>query len=145
MTFDPQRAYSKPDALNKLLRSHPLVLVQFDARAEGVIVPPQYREAPDLVLSLGLNLPIPIRDLYIDGKEWRATLSFGDEFFFCVVPWPAVYLITTDTGYGCAWDDAVPPEVLKKLRNAQEKAPQSPSGAAKRKLPPGWKVIDGGA
>lgn len=149
MKLDTGRAYTKAEALTELLQHHRSVFVHLDARAEGVIVPPPFKKEPDLALELGLNLPVPVTDLKIDEDEWSATLSF-DRSFFCVVPWEAVYLIVADTGYGCAWDQDVPQEVLDKLvEDHQQERPGAPSAPAPKKtprtLPAGWKVHEGGA
>jgi stringent starvation protein B len=145
MTVDRQKLFTKPEALTELLRTQPSVLVHLDARTEGVVVPAHLKKQPDLVLQLGLNLTIPVRDLKIDEDEWSGTLSFGRAPFFCIIPWDAVYLIMSPEGYGSAWDADVPPEVLEKLREAAEATPEPQKAAApKRKLPPGWKVHSGG-
>src|SRR5262245_9925980 len=56
---------SKKEQLNKLLERGS-VFVHLDPRREGVVVPAWLTKKPQLVLQLGLNFPIPIRDLEID-------------------------------------------------------------------------------
>jgi stringent starvation protein B len=150
MSIDRQKLLTKHEALAELLRTQPTVLVHLDARIRGVVVPQSFKNRPDLVLQLGLQLPAPIRDLSIDEDEWSATLSFGRQPFFCIVPWKAVYLLMSPQGFGSAWDHDVPQEVLAKLAAAKTPpavpAPAAPKAAARpaRKLPPGWKVHTGG-
>ena len=51
----------KEVALALLERSN--VDVYLDPRARGVVVPPQFRKEPRLILKIGLNMPVPIPDL----------------------------------------------------------------------------------
>lgn len=139
MTVDRKRLFNKPEALRALLLEHSLVRVCFDARVEGVVVPPPYKTTPDLGLDLGLNMPVPVHDLSIDEDAWSATLSFNRIPFFCVVPWPAVFAILSEGGYGAIWEDDVPREVILAATEPEEQG-----GSPSRGLPPGWRVLDGG-
>jgi hypothetical protein len=63
----------------------------------------------------------------------------------CIFPWKSVFAIIGDSGLGATWPLDTPTEVLTKMESAPEKpAPKSGPPAAKRALPSGWKVLEGG-
>ena len=66
----------KHELMLKLLE-HGSVFMHLDPRRPGVIVPLHFRTQSQLVLQIGLNFPIPIRDLEIDAEGVRCTLSFN--------------------------------------------------------------------
>jgi stringent starvation protein B len=85
--------------------------LHLDARRPGVIVPPQLRGEPHLVLQYGHDLPIPIPDLEVDDYGVHATLSFSRAAHRTVVPWSAVYVVACDDGRGVLYSEDVPPDV----------------------------------
>jgi hypothetical protein len=95
----------------------------------AVVVPPWFKKQPQLVLQIGLNMPVPIPDLVLDDEGMRCTLSFNRSPFFCVVPWSSVFAMVGEDGRGMVWPDDVPAEVA---RQAQVRAVD---GAAKKELP----------
>jgi stringent starvation protein B len=99
----------KEVALALLERSN--VDIYLDPRAQGVVVPPQFRKEPRLILKIGLNMPVPIPDLRLDDESMSCTLSFNRAKFFCVVPWPSVFAMVGDDGRGMVWPDDVPQEL----------------------------------
>jgi len=99
----------KEVALALLERSN--VDVYLDPRAKGVVVPPQFRKEPRLILKIGLNMPVPIPDLRLDDESMSCTLSFNRAKFFCVVPWLSVFAMVGDDGRGMVWPDDVPQEL----------------------------------
>ncbi len=115
----------KEVALALLERSS--VHVHLDPRAQGVVVPAWFKKQPQLVLQVGLNMPVPIPDLRLDEEGMSCTLSFNRTPFFCVVPWQSVYAMVGDDGRGMVWPDDVPPEVASQARGRETEA-----GAAKR-------------
>jgi stringent starvation protein B len=126
----------KEVALALLERSN--VDVYLDPRAEGVVVPPQFRKEPRLILKIGLNMPVAIPDLRLDDESMSCTLSFSRSPFFCVVPWSSVFAMVGDDGRGMVWPDDVPQELAvraveeqKPVAAAREPAP-SPSGRGRR-------------
>jgi stringent starvation protein B len=114
----------KEVALALLERSN--VDVYLDPRAEGVVVPPQFRKEPRLILKIGLNMPVPIPDLRLDDESMSCTLSFNRTKFFCVVPWLSVFAMVGDDGRGMVWPDDVPQELAVRAES------QRPSGAPVR-------------
>jgi stringent starvation protein B len=112
----------KEVALALLERSN--VDVYLDPRAKGVVVPPQFRKEPRLILKIGLNMPVPIPDLRLDDESMSCTLSFNRAKFFCVVPWLSVFAMVGDDGRGMVWPDDVPQELA--VRVVDDKRPSSP-------------------
>ncbi len=117
----------KDVALALLERSS--ISVHLDPRPTAVIVPPGFKKQPQLVLQVGLNMPVPIPDLRLDDDGMSCTLSFSRTPFFCVVPWSSVFAMVGEDARGAVWPDDVPVEVT---RSAQERAPE---GAARRPAP----------
>jgi stringent starvation protein B len=97
------------------------VYIHLDPRREGVAVPPWFKNQPQLVLQVGLNMNIPIPDLEVDESGVRCTLSFNRSPHFCSIPWPAVYALVGDDGRGMVWPDDVPEEVVAQ---AQAESPK---------------------
>src|SRR5260221_8812023 len=108
----------KEIALALLERSS--VYVHLDPRQPSVAVPAWFKKQPQLVLQVGMNMPVPIPDLRLDDGGMSCTLSFSRAPFFCVVPWSSVFAIVGDDGRGMVWPDDVPAEVQ---RQAQGRAP----------------------
>jgi stringent starvation protein B len=120
----------KEVALALLERSS--VHVHLDPRAAGVVVPLWFKKQPQLVLQVGLNMPVPIPDLRLDEEGLSCTLSFNRTPFFCVVPWPSVYAMVGDDGRGMVWPDDVPPEVASQARGRENEAAAPKRAASKR-------------
>ena len=138
----------KEVALALLERSN--VDVYLDPRARGVVVPPQFRKEPRLILKIGLNMPVPIPDLRVDEDSMSCTLSFNRSPFYCVVPWSSVFAMVGEDGRGMVWPDDVPQELAVKVVESGDgpasvkdaSAPSSASGAASagKRAPRGSKV-----
>src|SRR3954471_11525955 len=124
----------KEVALALLERSN--VDVYLDPRAKGVVVPPQFRKEPRLILKIGLNMPVPIPDLRLDDESMSCTLSFNRSPFYCVVPWPSVFAMVGDDGRGMVWPDEMPPELTKPPTPRER---EEAEGAAKK--PPSKKNV----
>lgn len=97
------------------------VYVHLDPRQGSVVVPVWFKKQPQLVLQVGLNMPVPIRDLQLDDEGMSCTLSFSRSPFFCVVPWPSVFaIIGCEDGRGMVWPDDVPAEVTRQGENREQ-------------------------
>jgi len=121
----------KEVALALLERSS--VHLHLDPRAPGVIVPAWFKKQPQLVLQIGLNMPVPIPDLRLDETGMSCTLSFNRAPFFCIVPWQSIYAMVGDDGRGMVWPDDVPPEVAQQARGREgEAAVAAKKGTLKR-------------
>ena len=115
----------KEVALALLERSN--VDVYLDPRAKGVVVPPQFRKEPRLILKIGLNMPVPIPDLRLDDESMSCTLSFNRSPFYCVVPWTSVFAMVGEDGRGMVWPDDVPQELAVKVVEPGTEGPSSSS------------------
>ena len=118
---------SKQDAFLALLAEG--CLLHLDARREGVVVPTHLQGEAHLVLQYGNDLAIPIPDLQIDENGVSATLSFARTPWPTVVPWTAVYVVTSPDGRGVLYDEDVPGDVSVIAAGAGD---DSASEAAKR-------------
>jgi hypothetical protein len=112
----------KEVALALLERSS--VYVHLDPRRDAVVVPAWLKKQPQLVLQVGLNMPVPIPDLKVDDDGLSCTLSFNRAPFYCVVPWSSVFAMVGDDGRGVVWPEDVPAEVARQARAADGAAPK---------------------
>jgi len=137
----PTKAY----VLDAMLASEESVYVVLDSRAPGVVVPDGLRNRPQVMLELGLNMAVPIRDLRATDEGWSATLSFGTGFIKCIVPWGAVYSIFNPrNSMGMLWREDVPKELFVAAEGVQGPIVNAEVRETRKTLPPGWRVIDGG-
>ncbi len=83
-------ALAKRHALERLIAKGP-VLLRFDARKPGVIVPEKYTTDPQLRLRVGRDLSPQIPDLVIDDRGVAGSLQFDGKPVHCFVPWAALY------------------------------------------------------
>jgi len=89
-----------------------VAMVHLNARRPGVQVPEQHRG--EAHLRLNLSYRYRIRDLEIGDAGVQATLSFGGRSFLCVLPWPAIFGITSQAdGDGQLWPEDLPDEVAE--------------------------------
>jgi hypothetical protein len=114
------------------------IFVHLDPRLSAVIVPPWFKKQPQLVLQIGLNMPVPIPDLRLDDDGMSCTLSFNRSPFYCVVPWSSVFAMVGEDGRGMVWPDDVPAEVP--LSRGQEQRDPSERAPAP---PPSMRALDG--
>jgi hypothetical protein len=148
----------KDVALALLERSS--VYVHLDPRHVTAVVPAWFKKQPQLVLQVGMNMPVPIPDLHVDDDGLSCTLSFNRSPFFCVVPWASVFAMVGDDGRGMVWPEDVPAEIARQAQvhgidgGAQKEAAKTPEAARAptstkpkkpRKRPPLASVTDRGA
>ncbi|MBK8170213.1 MAG: hypothetical protein IPK60_07680 [Sandaracinaceae bacterium] len=91
------------------------VFVHLDPRIAEVSVPDFLRTQPQLVLQIGLDLPVPIPDLRVDDAGVFGTLSFARSPHSCVVPWNAVFALVGDDGKGMVWPNDMPAEIAAEV------------------------------
>jgi len=96
--------------------------VHLDPRGVDVVVPDWLKRQPQLVLQIGLNMPVPIRDLRVDETGVFGTLSFNRAPFTCMVPWHAVFALVGDDGRGMVWSDSMPAEIAQEIEREAERA-----------------------
>ena len=122
----PQRPTGKPDVVNALLTPTSSVFIHLDPRREGVVVPPQFRKSPALVLEIGLNMRVPIPDLDVGNDGIGCTLSFGGRPFWCWLPWHSIFAVVTGEKRGMLWQSDVPPEVEDRYVRSDESTKPKP-------------------
>ncbi len=114
------------------------VFIHLDPRRDQVAVPPWLKKQPRLVLQIGLNIAVPIRDLSVDDECVSCTLSFNRSPYFCWIPWQAVFALVGEDQRGMVWPDDVPPELVAQAEGQSKRAerphlravgPESPSPA----------------
>ena len=96
--------------------------IHLDPRADSVKVPASFKNQPQLVLQVGLNMAVAIPDLHVDEHGLSCTLSFNRTPFFCMIPWPAVFALVGENGQAMVWAEDVPAEVA-----AQAQAQKAPA------------------
>ncbi|MGB9341027.1 MAG: ClpXP protease specificity-enhancing factor SspB, partial [Polyangiales bacterium] len=99
------------------------VFVHLDPRMDTVAVPQWYRSEPQLVLQIGFDMPVPIRDLEVDADGVYGTLSFNRTPFTCEVPWEAVFALAGDDGRGMVWPDSMPHEISEEIEREAGREP----------------------
>lgn len=112
-----QKLPPKKDVALALLERSSL-FIHLDPRAADVQVPKWFQKQPQLVLQVGLNMPVPIRDLEVGDEAISCTLSFNRTPHFCWLPWEAIYALVGEEGQGMVWPDDVPPEVAAQAGSA---------------------------
>lgn len=114
---DEQRLPAKKDVVLALLEQSD-VYVHLDPRPEEVRVPQWFKKQAHLVLQIGLNMPVPIRDLEVSDDSISCTLSFNRSPFFCFLPWKSIYALVGADGRAMVWPDDIPPEVAAQAAKA---------------------------
>lgn len=115
------RLPAKLDVARYLL-SQGSVFVHLDPREAGVVVPQWYRQEPQLVLQIGLDMPVPIPDLRVDEEGVYGTLSFNRSPFTCRVDWDAIFALAGDDGRGMVWPESMPEEISQEIEREAGRA-----------------------
>jgi len=102
------------------------LFVHLDPRMDTVVVPQWYRSEPQLVLQIGLDMPVPIPDLQVDAEGIYGTLSFNRSPFTCHVQWDAVFALAGDDGRGMVWPDSMPLEISQEIEREAGREPPPP-------------------
>jgi len=102
-------------AIAEALLERGSVFIHLDPRFEGAQVPPFMRSQPQVVLQIGLNMPIPIYDLVVDDDGVAATLSFSRTPHYCFVPWDSVFALVGDDGRGRVFIESMPSEIKREI------------------------------
>jgi stringent starvation protein B len=114
----------------------PSLFIHLDPRKAEVVVPLYFKKQPQLVLQVGLNMPVPIPDLHLDDDAMTCTLSFNRRPFWCRIPWAAVYALVGEDGKGMVWPSEVPSEVVARMEQERGAPVQGQRPAAKKRARP---------
>jgi stringent starvation protein B len=102
----------KRELFNEWL-THGTVSVLFDARAQGVKVPLEFKQQGDLRLNFCHHFHVP--DFNFNEVGVWATLSFDSGEQFCMVPWASVYGIQSAVlNQGAVWFEHFPGDYNQK-------------------------------
>lgn len=121
------------------------VFVYLDPRGPRVSVPPWLADQSQLVLQIGLDLPVPIPDLRVDDGGVSGTLSFNRAPHACAVPWDAVFALVGDDGMGVVWEESMPAEIAAEVEVAQRRDQAARERGEKPGRGPRLVAIEGGA
>jgi len=102
-------------AIAEALLERGSIFIHLDPRAESVQVPSFLRAQPQVVLQVGLNMPIPIFDLNVDDDGVTATLSFNRTPHYCYVPWDAIFALVGEDGRGRVFLESMPSEIKSEI------------------------------
>ncbi len=121
-----------------------MVMLHIDSRHPDVEVPAHLRG--DAHLKLNLSYRFRPFDLQMDDERLRVTLSFGGQPHACVVPFSAVFSITSHVdGESLLWIEDAPAEVLASLVDSEDEpnAAQASKGISKAAAPasPGLRLV----
>ncbi len=127
------RTHELPDkqAISLAFLEETSVFLHLDPRRAGVSVPVSFAKQPQLVLQVGLNMPVPIRDLALDDTGVTCTLSFNRTPHYCVIPWTAIFAIVAENGRGMVWPDDVPAEVAAQIGPTAQKPAEAPAARSR--------------
>jgi len=101
---------AKKDLFLQLLETAPEACLRFDARRPDVMVPAGFKNEAALMLSYGLNFPVPMTDFVVSDIGVQATLSFNRVPLPTFVPWSAVFVVQ-DLEKGVVYEEDVPADV----------------------------------
>jgi stringent starvation protein B len=97
------------------------VFIHLDPRKASVLVPARLRLQPQVVLQVGLDMPVPIPDLRVDDEGVYGTLSFKGVPFTCYVPWSAVFALVGEDAKGMVWPSEMPQEIAAEVERENKK------------------------
>lgn len=126
---------TKHNVLDKLLEAG-MVMLHLDTRLDGVEVPPGHQG--DSHLRLNVSYAFELDHFLLNDKGVEAKLKFGGQRHLCVLPWDAVFAMTSHVEpVGYLWPESLPPEFAHQLGNGEAAVPSRKGGA------PALRVIDG--
>ena len=98
----------KVDTLNRFLNDEHM-LIHLCPRSPGVAIPEYLMDNPTVTLKLSRHFRGPLQ---IDDKGIRTELLFNDKYFTCVVPFEALWGMTSFRGQFLMWPESTPQEVF---------------------------------
>lgn len=102
---------TKRQVFDAILGRCPTLFMHIDATAKGVDLPPSRRGKTEIVLQVGMNMPVPITAMSTTEYSFEGTLSFAGIPYHCTIPWDAVYALVGDDNKGIVYDQDMPNKV----------------------------------
>lgn len=142
MAETPSAFPDKREVVERLL-GRGMVFLHLDPRQEGVEVPAWLKDQIQIVLQIGLDMPIPIPDLHLEEQGIFATLSFNRSPFGCIVPWRAIFAVVGDDGRGMVWPEDMPVEIAAEVEREVRRRGMAGPGAIECRKPASGKRSNG--
>ncbi len=120
-------------------------LIHVNTMMQGVVLPQHLLSQPTVTLKISRFFPKP---MFLGKETVRAELMFNGGYFSCIVPWEAIWGVTSLKGEGKVWIEAVPKGVFQELAKVMPQArakssspeekpkPKTEEPAAKKKKDP---------
>jgi len=105
----------KHTTLTRLLDEE-YALVHLDPAARGVTLPQHLMGGPTVTLKISRLFRGAMK---VEGERVVADLLFGDDYFTCVVPFAAVWGMTSAAGSNIMWPEDTPDAVREKIIQPQ--------------------------
>jgi hypothetical protein len=101
----------KNKVIDRLLEDR-FTLLHINPKHEGVVLPASLLEE----LSVTLKISRLFRGMVaLESKEIVTDLIFSDEYFRCIIPYGAIWAVTSESGQITSWQDKVDDSSLKVL------------------------------
>ena len=98
--------------------------MHLDARRDEVDVPEHLRDDPMLILNLSRRFGLEVFE--IGPIAVKASLGFGAERYLCVLPWTAIWAMTSKVdGEQAVFPEAVPPELMAAAQQTLKEMPEA--------------------
>lgn len=121
----------KFETINRLLDDEYCV-VHVDAGAPGLVVPSHLYHNQSVTLKLSRLFRGGIE---IFSDRVVANLLFDTSYFECIIPFKAIWGVTSATGHNVVWPQSAPQEILKTLIEATSRPPLEPTAAEPKGQP----------
>jgi len=102
------KSKEKIEKINAYLEEE-YMLIHFDARKSGIIIPEHLKNNPTVTLKLSFRFQ---GGLEVTADRIWASLSFSGKFFDCYIPISAIWGATSSSGANTIWPEDAPPEVM---------------------------------
>lgn len=106
----------KYKVVNALLEEE-FILVHLSTEEEGISIPEKLKVQPTVTLKLSRRFRGAM-ELKQDRIE--ADLLFDGEYFSCVIPWKALWGVSTPKGMGRIWTESIPAAVASQFAGAEK-------------------------
>ncbi len=105
--------------------------VHFDPRYESCLVPTKFKKDAQMILHVGREMAVPIRNLFWNDRSLNGVFSFSGVEFQCIIPMGAIFAIVSDQGAGAMYAKDIPKEVMDMMAE-KSRVQKMPSQGFKR-------------